>query len=116
MKFQNNFKKVIVLSFAFVLLAFNTSFAANLYEYKFKVTNNTDAKIVKLLASEDGEEYGFFNIGSGIAVGKSMELVWDKATDESNCEWYFKAVFADESESEAKAFDFCEDELELVFD
>lgn len=116
MKFQNNFKKVIVLSFAFVLLAFNTSFAANLSEYKFKVTNNTDAKIVKLLASEDGEKYGFFDIGAGIGIGKSMELVWDKSTDDSSCEWYFKAVFADGSESEAKDFDFCEENLELVFD
>ncbi len=116
MKFQNYFKKVIVLSFAFVLLAFNASYAANSNDYSFKVTNNTDAKIVKLLASEDGTKYGFFSIGAGIAVGKSMTLVWDKSTDESGCEWYFKAVFADNSESEAVPFDFCEDELELVFD
>ena len=60
MKFQNYFKRVIVLSFAFVLLAFNTSFAANLFDYKFKVTNNTDAKIVKLLASEDGRKIRIF--------------------------------------------------------
>ena len=31
-------------------------------EYSFKVTNNTDTKITKILVSEDGEEYGFFKI------------------------------------------------------
>ena len=62
------------------------------------------------------KKYGYFDIGGGIAVGKSISLVWDKSTDDSDCEWYFKAVFADKSESEPVAFDFCEDELELVFD
>jgi hypothetical protein len=116
MKFQNYFKKVFVLSFAFVLLAFNATYAFTPNDYSFKVTNNTDSKIVRLLASEDGKKYGFFDIGGGIGVGKSMSLVWDKSTDDSGCEWYFKAVFADKSESEAVPFDFCEDELELVFD
>ena len=116
MKFQNLFKKVIVLSFAFVLMSFNASFAASSNDYSFKVTNKTDVTIKKLLASEDGEKYGFFDIGNGIGSGKSANLVWDKSTDESGCEWYFKAVFADDSESEAVPFDFCEDDLELVFD
>jgi hypothetical protein len=33
-----------------------------------------------------------------------------------NCEWYFKAVFADGEESKPATYDFCEDNLELVFD
>lgn len=116
MKFQNYFKKVMVLSFAFILMSYSASFAAGSNDYSFKVTNRTDTKIKKLLASEDGEKYGFFDIGSGLAAGKSMTLVWDKSTDEAGCEWYFKAVYADDSESEPVAFDFCEENLELVFD
>jgi|SRR5215204_5353343 len=116
MKFQNPLKKVIVLSFALILMSFNASFAASSNEYSFKVTNRTDTAIKKLLASEDGEKYGFFDIGKGIGAGKSATMVWDKSTDEGNCEWYFKAVFADDSESEPVTFDFCEENLELVFD
>jgi hypothetical protein len=116
MKFQNYFKKVIVLSFAVILMSYSASFAAVSNDYSFKVTNRTDTKIKKLLASEDGEKYGFFDIGSGLGAGKSMTLVWDKSTDEAGCAWYFKAVYADDSESEPVAFDFCEENLELVFD
>lgn len=117
MIFQKYFKKAIGLSFAFVLMSFNASYAltpAN--DYSFKVTNKTKTAIKKILASEDGKKYGFFDVGSGIGAGKSMTLVWDKSTDEGNCEWYFKAVFADGEESEAVTFDFCEENLELVFD
>jgi hypothetical protein len=116
MKFNNHYRKVFALFFAFVLMSFNVSYAAGLNEYSFKVTNKTGVKITKLLASEDGENYGVFDIGSGIASGKSVTMVWDKSTDDSGCEWYFKAVFADKSESEAVPFDFCEEELELVFE
>ena len=116
MKFQNYLKKAIVLSFVFVLMSFNAGYAAKPNEYSFKVTNKTRVAIKKLLASEDGEKYGFFDIGSGIGAGKSAMMVWDKSTDDGNCEWYFKAVFADDAESEAVTFDFCEEDLELVFD
>lgn len=116
MKFQNHLKKVIVLSFAIILMSFSAGFAAGSNEYSFKVTNRTDTKIKKLLASEDGEKYGFFDIGAGLAAGKTMTLVWDKSTDESGCDWYFKAVYVDDSESEPVAFNFCEENLELVFD
>ncbi len=116
MKFQNPLKKVIALSFALILMSFNASFAASSNEYSFKVTNKTDTKIKKLLASEDGEKYGFFDIGGGLAAGKSTTLVWDKSTDASGCEWYFKAVYVDDSESEPVTFDFCEENLELVFE
>jgi hypothetical protein len=84
-------------------------------EYSFKVHNTTKDKITKLLASEDGEKYGFFEIGEGIQPGKTVKLTWDKKTNDSNCKWYFKAVFADGEESEAKKFDFCEEDLELEF-
>ena len=84
--------------------------------YKFKVHNTQEAKITKLLASEDGKKYSSFDVGKkGIAPGESMTLVWDEKTETSGCEWFIKAVFSDGSEAPAKKFDFCEDDLELEF-
>ncbi len=101
---------------AFVLSIAPLHFAKADDDYSFKVTNTTKDKISKLLASEDGKDYGSFDVGrSGIAPGETITLKWDKSTNKSNCEWYIKAVFADGSETEAKQFDFCEDNLELEF-
>ena len=91
-----------------------SAFAAD--DYKFKVHNNAGQAIKKILVSEDGEEFGFFNIGSGIKAGATITLVWDSSTNGESCEQYFKAVFADGSESDAEKFDFCEDELTLEFE
>ena len=85
-------------------------------DYKFKVTNNTETKITKILVSEDGQEYGYFNIGSGINPGKTVTLVWDSSTNGESCEQFFKAVFANGEESEAQKFDFCEDDVALEFE
>jgi len=85
-------------------------------DYSFEVTNNTETKITKILVSQDGEEYGFFNIGSGINPGKTVTLVWDSSTNGESCEQYFKAVFSDGEESEAQKFDFCEEEVALEFE
>ena len=103
-----------VMLFALVLTAF--AFSAFAEEYSFKVTNNTHQAIKKILVSEDGNEYGFFNIGAGIAPGKTVTLVWDQSTNGESCEQYFKAVFADGEESEATQFDFCESEVALEFE
>ena len=84
--------------------------------YSFKVHNNTEHKIVSLLASEHGEDPGEFNIGDGIKAGESTTLTWDKSTDQSNCEWAFTAVYDDGTYSEPVVINFCEDDLELVFD
>jgi hypothetical protein len=91
------------------------SSAKNDEQYSFKVHNTTKDKITKLLASEDGKDYGNFDIGSGIAAGKTITLNWDKKTNDSDCEWFFKAKFADGEESEAVKFNFCEEDLELEF-
>ena len=83
--------------------------------YKFTVKNTTKETIKKLLASEDGEKYGNFDIGKGIKPGETVTLTWDKSTDGSSCEWYFKAVYEDGEESDAVQFNFCEEDLELEF-
>jgi myo-inositol-hexaphosphate 3-phosphohydrolase len=85
-------------------------------DYSFKVTNNTNTKIAKILVSQDGEEFGQFNIGAGIPAGKTVTLVWDESTNGEDCEQYFKAVFANGEESEAQQFDFCEEGVELEFE
>jgi hypothetical protein len=85
-------------------------------EYSFTVHNPTNDKITKLLASQDGEHYGSFDVGrAGIEPGQTVSLNWDKSTNDSNCEWFIKAVFDDGSETPAKKFDFCEEDLELDF-
>jgi hypothetical protein len=84
-------------------------------EYSFKVHNTTRQTIKKILVSEDGKEYGEFEIGKGIKAGATVELVWDSSTNSESCHQYFKAVFADGEESEATKFDFCEEDLTLEF-
>lgn len=85
-------------------------------EFTFQITNNTRQTIKKVLVSEDGDEYGYFDIGKGIKPGQTVELVWAAETNDESCEQYFKAVFADGEESEATKFDFCESEVALEFE
>jgi hypothetical protein len=106
---------VVVLGIALISVPVRNLSAEEEEEYSFKVHNTTKDKITKLLASEDGKEWGNFDIGKGIPSGETVTLKWDKKTNESGCKWWFKAVWADRSESEAKEFDFCEDDLELEF-
>ena len=108
------FIKACCLAAASALLAVAALTAAE-SDYQFKVKNTTKETITKLLASEDGKSYGNFDIGKGIKPGETITLAWDKKTEGSDCEWYFKAVFEDGEESEAVKFDFCEDDLELEF-
>lgn len=100
-----------------IFFAFSLSFvrASSSMDYRFKVHNKSGSKIVKLLASPDGKKYRNFDIGAGIKAGSTMELVWDESTDNGNCEWYLKAVFADGSDSDPASFDFCEEDLVVEF-
>ena len=112
MKLQHPSVRMFLLALA-VLFA-GTAVQAD--EYSFKVHNNTRQAIKKILVSEDGEEFGYFDIGKGIRPGQTIELVWDSSTNGESCEQYFKAVFADGEESETTAFDFCEEDVTLEFD
>lgn len=106
--------KAVVLAMALTVASFTVGFA-HIAEYKFKVHNNTSQDIKKLHVSEDGKKWGFFDIGAGIDAGATETLIWDKSTDDSNCEWYFKAQFADGEWSDSVKFDFCEKDLVLEF-
>jgi hypothetical protein len=106
--------KVVLLALV-IAATFTFSAFADDDEYSFKVTNSTSQTIKKLLASEAGEKYGYFDIGAGIAPGKTITLVWDKSTNGESCSKHFKAVYADGSESEPAEFDFCESDVALEF-
>jgi hypothetical protein len=113
MRVYRNFAKLSMLVLAFALMS--TLSLAKTNEYKFKVHNNTKQAIKKLQVSEDGKNWGDFDIGDGIAAGATEELVWDKSTDNGACEQYFKVRFADGEWSDAVKFDFCEKGLVLEF-
>jgi hypothetical protein len=114
MRFNPRLGKVLMLAIAIVLMSSTLSFAKT-YDYKFKVHNNTKQDIKKLQVSQDGKKWGFFDVGSGIKAGETVELVWDKSTDNEECEQYFKVQFADGDWSDAVKFDFCEKGLILEF-
>jgi hypothetical protein len=105
---------VVAVAVTFISIPLRNATGAD-EEYSFKAHNTTKDKITKLLASEDGKQYGSFDIGKGIAPGETVTLKWDKKTNDTGCKWYFKAVFDGGDESEAKKFDFCEEDLELEF-
>ena len=117
MNLQTRFKKALLVGCALLVTTFAPQFAVGAEGgYSFKVTNKTKNTITKLLASEDGEKYGFFDIGKGIKPGETITLVWDKSTNSGKCKQFFKAVYDDDSESDPEEFDFCEKDLELEFD
>ena len=109
-----NLRKAIIAALFIAVSLTTVSVSAD--EYSFEVTNKTRTTIKKLLVSEDGEEYGFFDIGSGIKPGQTVTLVWDSSTNGESCEQFVKAVYADKSESEPAQFDFCESEIALEFE
>jgi hypothetical protein len=105
------------LSFALLALGFTAgSVLAADDEYSFKVENKTDSVIKKILVSEDGKTYGPFDIGKGIKPGETVTLVWDKSTNDQACKQWVKAVYDDGSEAKPAKFDFCEKDLEIVFE
>ncbi|MFN2509602.1 MAG: hypothetical protein ABR589_12625 [Chthoniobacterales bacterium] len=115
MKLDTHLSRLTVIALTAVSLALLPRVASGSDEYSFKVHNTTEDTITKLLASEDGKTYGFFDVGKGIKPGETVTLVWDKSTNDSSCEHYFKAVYEDGEESEPVKFDFCEEDLELEF-
>ena len=114
MKFINKFLGMSLLSLAIILIGSSVANAQD-SEFSCKVINRTEVTIKKLLVSVDGKKWGFFDVGAGIASGKSADLVWSKTTDTEPCKQWVKAVYADKSESKPVKFDFCEEDLELEF-
>lgn len=116
MKLPINLKRLVLVGCTLLATTFVPLAArADDDNYSFKVKNTTKELITKILVSEDGEKYGYFDIGKGIKPGETMTLVWDKSTNSSSCHQWFKAVWESGEEGKPVKFDFCEKGLELEF-
>lgn len=98
--------RVTLLGSAFALTVPVANAAEQWY---FHVDNDSDSRIVKLEVSENRKSWGYFDIGRGIAPGKSAKLTWDASTNDEGCKQWVRAKFADGSSSEPVKIDFCED-------
>ena len=116
MKLPIKLKRLVLVGCALLVTTFIPPVARGAGDdYSFKVKNTTKELITKILVSEDGEKYGFFDIGKGIKPGETMTLVWDKSTNGSSCTQWFKAVWESGEEGKPVKFNFCEKDLELEF-
>jgi len=116
MKLHTHIKKTLLVGCALLATTFLSPVAlAAGDEYSFKVKNTTKELITKILVSEDGDKYGFFDIGKGIKPGESMTLVWNKDTNGQSCTQWFKAVWESGEEGKPVKFNFCEKGLEIEF-
>ncbi|NUN65120.1 hypothetical protein HCU40_10225 [Pseudanabaena biceps] len=112
-----SFKRNLLVSaglFAIGLVANVASVSAE--QWYFYARNSSSATMTNLLVSETGNNWGAFDIGSGIASGEQAKLVWDSSTNSESCNQYIKAVFSDGSESTPAKFNFCKDlDTPIVF-
>jgi len=116
MKLPTHLKKALLIGCALLVTTIVPPAArAEGGDYSFKVKNTTDELITKILVSEDGEKYGYFDIGDGLSPGETMTLVWDKSTNGQSCHQWFKAVWESGKEGKPVKFDFCEKGLQLEF-
>ena len=116
MKLHTHLKKALLIGCALLVTTIVPPVArGDDANYSFKVKNTTDELITKILVSEDGEKYGYFDIGSGIKPGETTTLVWDKSTNSGSCHQWFKAVWESGKEGKPVKFDFCEKDLQLEF-
>lgn len=91
------------------------AFTAQAEEYSFTATNTTKSAITGVLVSENKSDWGYFDIGSGIKPGATVNLLWDQSTNSEGCGQWVKATYADGTESEPAKFDFCEADLRIDF-
>lgn len=116
MKLHNHLKKALLVGCALLVTTILPPVArAADDEYSFKVHNTTKELITKILVSEDGEKYGYFDIGKGIKPGETITLVWNKETNGQSCTQWFKAVWESGEEGKPVKFNFCEKGLEIDF-
>jgi hypothetical protein len=116
MKFQTHLKKAFLIGCALLVTTFVSPLARGAEgDYSFKVKNTTKEPITKILVSEDGEKYGFFDIGKPLKPGETVTLVWDKASNGQSCTQWFKAVWESGEEGKPVKFNFCEKGLEIEF-
>jgi len=116
MTLQDRLTRIAVLASALVVVAFFSPAArGGDDDVSFKVRNNTKETSTKLLVAEDGDTYGFFDIGDGIEPGETETIIWDKSAHGESCHQWFKAVWESGKEGKPVKFDFCEKGLTLEF-
>jgi hypothetical protein len=82
---------------------------ASAEQWYFWIKNSSDTRIQKLLVSENKRQWGYFDIGAGIAAGQEVKLIWDESTNDQRCSQWIKAQFSDGQESEPSRINFCKD-------
>ena len=114
MSYSQTLKKVFSASSATLGLLAIQILPALASEYTFTVTNNTSAPIREVFVSEDGENWGYFDLGgTSIPPRGTVELEWNESTNNSGCDWWLQVTFSNGEESDAVEFDFC-DNPEIV--
>ena len=108
MKFQGRARRVVLLILTLSFTSAAAGRASAPEEYSFRIYNNTERVITKIFVSEDGDDYRLFDIGEGIIPSTAAELIWTETTRLTGCRQYFRALFDDDSLSEAVRLDFCE--------
>lgn len=104
-----NHSKMLALSIVSAALSLVTSnVPAQAEQFYFKVQNSANVAIKELNVSQDQKDWGYFDVGTGIAAGTTEKLIWDKSTDNEACEQWIRAVFTDGSKSPASKMDFCQ--------
>jgi hypothetical protein len=83
--------------------------------WEFSVTNSGSSVISRIEAAEKGSKRWLPFTESDIRPGETITLEWDSSTNDSDCVWKLRAVYADGSVSKSAAFDFCK-ETNLEFD
>lgn len=83
-------------------------------DYKFNLTNNTGKAIVTVVAAENDQNVGEFTLDGPIKPGDTATLVWDKSTDNTDCNWAITVGFEDGSVAEPAMVDFCKENVSLT--
>lgn len=76
-------------------------------DFTFTLQNNTDVAVSQVLVSEDGENWGYFNLESNIAPGTEGELVWGEHTNHEACSQWIKIGYVNGTITPPAKFDFC---------
>ena len=111
-KRKNN--TILIGLMVFVLSVSLVSAKANALDL-IRVSNSSNKKIAKIVASSDGENYGLFSSGNGIKPGETVEYGWD-TQGKTTCVVYLKAVYADRSESKPAQVDPCRGNVAVDFE
>jgi len=94
---------------ALAIILVDSSAYASPGKWYFYITNGNGSRLTELYVAEQDKPWSYFNIGSGVAPGQTVKIIWDNSTDSQACSQWVKAVYADGSQSTPVKMDFCQD-------